>query len=56
MPGFPLVFGVDTFGELSSDDPVRVFQRYSALHALSGGVRRSSWARVEHGVVPAVRL
>jgi alkanesulfonate monooxygenase SsuD/methylene tetrahydromethanopterin reductase-like flavin-dependent oxidoreductase (luciferase family) len=56
-PKFPLVFGLDTFGDvthddddrplshaqtirnlvLSSDDPVRVFQRYSTLDAVSGG-------------------
>jgi alkanesulfonate monooxygenase SsuD/methylene tetrahydromethanopterin reductase-like flavin-dependent oxidoreductase (luciferase family) len=34
---------------LSSDDPVRVFQRYSTLNAISRG-------RIEHRVVPAIRL
>jgi Luciferase-like monooxygenase len=42
---------------LSSDDPVRVFQRYSTLNAISSGrARGHPRPRFEHRVIPAVRL
>ena len=41
---------------LSSDDPVRVFQRYSTLNAISAGRRSHPRPRLKHRLVPAVRL
>jgi alkanesulfonate monooxygenase SsuD/methylene tetrahydromethanopterin reductase-like flavin-dependent oxidoreductase (luciferase family) len=42
---------------LSSDDPVRVFQRYSTLNAVSGGRAEVILGRgFQYRIVPAVRL
>lgn len=42
---------------LSSDDPVRVFQRFATLDAASKWTRRDHFrARIFHRVLPAVRL
>jgi alkanesulfonate monooxygenase SsuD/methylene tetrahydromethanopterin reductase-like flavin-dependent oxidoreductase (luciferase family) len=42
---------------ISSDDPVRVFQRYATLDAVSGGRAEVILGRgIEHRVLPALRL
>jgi len=42
---------------LSSDDPVRVFEKFATLDAIARGrAEITLWARLLHGVVPALWL